>query len=104
MISNMDQETKEKLAEIESVKHTLDTPGWGVIEARINGMVEDLCNIRRTNFEDGITLEERLKQLEIREGAAELVEKWLGVIKSDAEWAKPLKSEDTLSDTIYTTS
>lgn len=97
----MDKETKEQLAIIENIKHTLDTPGWAVIEERINGMIEDICDIR--NFEEGLKVEDRLRQLEIRQGSAELVEKWIKTIKGDAEWAKPIKGEDTLSDSIYST-
>lgn len=96
----MDQETKEQLAEVANIKHTLDTPGWGIIESRINGLIEDLCDFRGIGKDLDPT--ERIRLLEVREGAAELIEKWIKTIKGDAEWAEPLKGEKGLSDTIYT--
>ena len=98
----MDEETKAKLAEIESIKRTLDTPGWEVIENRINGLIEDICDIRNIDKEAYDTTEKRLHQMEVREGASELVSKWVNILKSEAEWSKPEKIEDELSDKIYT--
>ena len=93
----MDNETKKLLSDIEMIKHTIDTPGWCIIEERMKGLIEDVCNIR--NIDKALSTEEKLKQLEIREGSADLVEQWLESVKGDAEWLNE-KKENTLSDTI----
>jgi len=99
----MEQETIEKLSEIENIKRTLETPGWEIIEKRFNGLTDDLCDIR--NIDKELSLEDRLKQLEIREAAHELVENWINIVKSEAEWAKNTLEvmEDSTSDKIYKT-
>lgn len=96
----MDEETKKLLSEVEMIKHTMETPGWSVIERRMNGLIEDICNIR--NIDKNLDTEERLRQLEIRDGSAELVEKWFESIKGDAEWADPMNTK-TLTDELYKT-
>jgi len=94
----MDKETQKLLSDIEMIKNTLDTPGWCLIESRMKGLIEDICNIR--NFEKDMKTEDKLKQLEIREGSADLVEKWLESVKGDAEWGAE-KADKTLSDELY---
>jgi len=97
----MDKETQKQLSDIQMIKNTLDTPGWCIIEERMKGLIEDICDIR--NIGKDLKTEEKLKQLEIREGSADLVEKWLESVKGDAEWGEE-KADKTQSDIIYKTS
>lgn len=94
----MDKETKKLESDIIMIKNTLDTPGWGVIEDRITKLISDLCDFREVGKD--LKPEERIRLLEVREGASELVEKWLESIKGDAEWGEE-KAERTLTDEIY---
>jgi hypothetical protein len=96
----MDKETKRVLTNLEQIKRTQETPGWRIIVDRLNGLIEDLCDIRNVKEEDK---ESRLYQLDVRAAASEIVETWIKAIQDEADWSdKTVKvMEENVSSKIY---
>lgn len=92
----MDKETTKILSEGERIRQTLDTPGWGIMEERMESIIRDVTDIRNI---PGDTAEERLREIEKREGAVSLLEVWLNMVKGDtlnAELLAPKIDDDGL--------
>jgi hypothetical protein len=85
----MDKETSQALSDKDKIKQTLSTPGWEVIEKKLDDIILSITDIRNL---EGKTREERLDEIETKEAAVSLIEYWISSIKGDAINAENLRS------------
>lgn len=87
----MDKETQKQISDADRIRQTLETPGWEIIEKKLDDIILTVTDIRNL---EGKTKEERLDELEKKEAAVSLLEHWVSSVKGDAINAQQMKPKE----------
>lgn len=95
IMSQDDSQVDKQLSDAQKIKRTIKTPGWDLIVEKLQGLIQDVCDIRNLDFEnDKIDNKDVLSTRK----AIDLVEAWFTEVIGEVESAEMLQQSRDYSE------